>query len=254
MNLFILTGAGVSAESGIGTFRDPGGLWETHDPRSLATPEAFAADPALVHRFYDWRRATCARAEPNAAHHALARLERELRARGDALTLVSQNVDDLHERAGSSVIAMHGKHGQARCTGCGVIHPWTGAMSTATPCPACGRAGAMRPNIVWFGETPMHMGAITRALRAADLFVAIGTSGAVYPAAGCVAAARSLGIPTWELNLEPADNAWLFDVASYGRASETVPAFVERVLAGDVAPDLLGASVETGATSHGDRR
>ena len=254
MNLFILTGAGVSAESGIGTFRDPGGLWETHDPRALATPQAFAADPALVHRFYDWRRATCARAEPNPAHHALARLEREVRTRGDALTLVSQNVDDLHERAGSSVIAMHGKHGEARCTACGTVHPWSGPMSTETPCPACGRAGAMRPNIVWFGETPMHMKAIAAALRAADLFVAIGTSGAVYPAAGYVAIARSLGTPTCELNLEPADNAGLFDAAFYGRASETVPAFVERVLAGDVAWGSSEADARVDATSRGDRR
>ncbi len=233
MNLFILTGAGVSAESGIGTFRDPGGLWEMHNPRSLATPEAFARDPALVHRFYNWRRATCRTAQPNPAHHALARLERGLTARGDALTLVSQNVDDLHERAGSRVIAMHGKHNQARCTACGTVHPWLEDLSIETPCPTCGAMGAMRPDIVWFGEMPMHLGAIDAALRAADLFVAIGTSGAVYPAAGYVAAAGSLGIPTCELNLEPADNARLFDRAFHGRASETVPAFVGRVLAGD---------------------
>ncbi len=235
MNLFILTGAGVSAESGIGTFRDPGGLWETHDPRALATPQAFARDPALVHRFYNWRRGVCRAAQPNPAHHALARLGRDLAARGDRLTLVSQNVDDLHERAGSTVIAMHGKHREARCTACGAVHPWEGEMSTETSCPACGQVGAMRPNIVWFGETPMHGRAIAAALKAADLFVAIGTSGAVYPAAGYVAAARSLGIPTCELNLEPADNARLFDRAFYGRASETVPDFVERLLAGDVA-------------------
>ena len=235
MNLFILTGAGVSAESGIGTFRDPGGLWETHDPRALATPEAFARDPQLVHRFYNWRRATVAEARPNAAHHALATLERDLAARGDRLTLVSQNVDDLHERAGSSVIAMHGKHNEARCAACKAVHPWYGDLSTETRCASCGQAGAMRPNIVWFGEMPMHMNRIGEALEQAHAFVAIGTSGAVYPAAGYVAAARSLGITTCELNLEPADNAHQFDTAMYGKATETVPRFVEAVLAGTLA-------------------
>ena len=234
MNVFILTGAGVSAESGIGTFRDPGGLWETHDPRALATPEAFARDPALVHRFYNWRRATCQVAQPNAAHHALARLERELAVANGALTLVSQNVDDLHERAGSRVIAMHGKHNEARCAACGTIHPWMASLSTGTRCPACGNAGAMRPNIVWFGEMPMHLPIIAKALEAADLFVAIGTSGAVYPAASYVRAARAAGIRTCELNLEAADNARLFDEAFYGKATETVPALVNRVLAGSM--------------------
>ena len=232
MNLFILTGAGISAESGIGTFRDPGGLWEQHDPRQLATPEAFTRDPALVHRFYNWRRAHCQKAQPNAAHHALAGLERDLAARGDSLTLVSQNVDDLHERAGSRVIAMHGKHNTARCAACGVVHPWTGDLSIEMGCPACGLNGAMRPNIVWFGETPLHLQKISAALRKADLFVAIGTSGAVYPAAGYVAAARAAGIATCELNLDPADNAGLFDQAMYGKASDTVPQLAALILAG----------------------
>ena len=231
VNVFILTGAGVSAESGIGTFRDPGGLWETHDPRALATPEAFARDPAMVHRFYNWRRATCQAAQPNAAHHALARLERDLAAQGGTLTLVSQNVDDLHERAGSRVIAMHGKHNETRCVACGTVHPWRAPLSTETRCPACGEVGVLRPNIVWFGETPLHLPRIAEALKAADLFVAIGTSGAVYPAANYVRAAKAAGIRTCELNLEPADNACLFDGAFYGKATVTVPAFIERLLA-----------------------
>ena len=230
MDIFILTGAGVSAESGIGTFRDPGGLWEQHDPRKLATPEAFAHDPALVHRFYNWRRETCRKAEPNAAHHALARLERDLLARHDRLTLVTQNVDDLHERAGSKVIHMHGRHNEARCTRCETVHPWTGDMDLETVCPACERSGRMRPNIVWFGEVPMHQSRIASALGAANLFVAIGTSGAVYPAAAYVAAARRAGIATCEMNVEPADNADKFDIAFYGKASETVPRCVERLL------------------------
>jgi NAD-dependent protein deacetylases, SIR2 family len=232
MHLFVLTGAGISAESGLKTFRDPGGLWEHHDPMSLATPEAFARDPALVHRFYDWRRATAAAAAPNAAHHALARLERDLVARGDAMTLVTQNVDFLHERAGSTVIAMHGTHTEARCTRCGDIRLWTGDMSVATPCPACGQRGGLRPNIVWFGEMPHHLDRIAARLETADAFVAIGTSGAVYPAAAYVGAAQAAGIVTCELNLAPADNAGLFDRALYGKATETVPELVEMVLSG----------------------
>ena len=229
MNLFILTGAGISAESGLKTFRDPGGLWEEHDPRDLATPEAFARDPALVHRFYNWRRQAARAAQPNAAHHALARLERELPA-GSGLTLVTQNVDDLHGRAGSTALAMHGSHTDVRCTGCGAVVPWAGDLLVATPCPACGETGTLRPNIVWFGEMPHHLDAISRALSRADAFVAIGTSGAVYPAAGFVAAAQRRRLPTLEFNLAPADNATLFDAAVYGRAGETVPRFVDLVL------------------------
>lgn len=234
MHLFILTGAGISAESGLNTFRDPGGLWENHDPRRLATPEAFARDPELVHRFYNWRRRAAAAAEPNAAHVALARLERSLVARGDHLTLVSQNVDDLHQRAGSTVLAMHGTHTRGRCTACATTMAWQGDMSVATRCPACGRSGGLRPDIVWFGETPHHLDAIAAALARADVFAAIGTSGAVYPAAAYAGAARSRGIPTWELNLTPADNAGLFDHALYGKATETVPRFVADVIAGRI--------------------
>lgn len=235
MNVFALTGAGVSAESGLKTFRDPGGLWEEHDPMTLATPEAFARDPALVHRFYNWRRATAAAATPNAAHEALARLEASLAERGDTLTLVTQNVDYLHQRAGSTVIAIHGTHTEARCTTCGDIRAWAGDMSVDTLCPACARAGGMWPNIVWFGEMPNHLDRIAERLEAADLFAAIGTSGAVYPAAAYVLAARAAGITTCELNLEPADNSDQFDHAFYGRATETVPAFVEKLLSGKLA-------------------
>ena len=230
MHLFILTGAGVSAESGLKTFRDPGGLWESHDPASLATPEAFARDPALVHRFYNWRRATAAAAEPNAAHVALAQLEQALARRGDRLTLVTQNVDDLHQRAGSTVIAMHGTHAQARCTRCGAVESWQGDISSDSVCLACGTAGGLRPNIVWFGEMPLHQERIAQALRTSDLFVAIGTSGAVYPAAAYVRAARQANIATCEMNLAPADNAGHFDRAIYGKATETVPRFVASIL------------------------
>ena len=229
MNLFILTGAGVSAESGLKTFRDPGGLWEQHDPRELATPDAFARDPALVHRFYNWRRRAARAAQPNPAHHALARLERELPV-GDGVTLVTQNVDDLHGRAGSTALAMHGSHTHVRCQACGATEPWAEDLFIGTPCPYCECVGTLRPNIVWFGEMPHHLDTIARALAQADAFVAIGTSGAVYPAAGYVAAAKRRGIATVEFNLEPADNAAVFDRAVYGRASETVPRFVDLVL------------------------
>lgn len=230
MRAFVLTGAGVSAESGLGTFRDPGGLWERHDPRRLATPEAFAADPALVHRFYDWRRRTALAAAPNAAHAALARLERGLAARGGALYLCTQNVDDLHERGGSArVHHLHGSLFRASCLACGAVSDWHGDMGVEARCPACA-AARLRPDIVWFGEVPRGLDAVAADLRAADLFVAVGTSGAVYPAAGFVAEARGCGIPTLEINRDAADNAGLFDDAVYGLATEAVPAWVGRLL------------------------
>ena len=230
--VFILTGAGVSAESGLGTFRDKGeGIWTRFDPMKLATPEAFARDPATVLAFYDARRRNLRSAKPNVAHFALARLERGLAEQGGLLTLVTQNIDDLHERAGSSgVIHMHGELLKARCEACGSVHLWPDDLPPSHACPGCGRAGSLRPHVVWFGETPFHLDAIDRALRRADLFVAIGTSGAVYPAAGFVAEARAYGVMTCEINLEAADNADVFDEARYGPASETVPAWVEDML------------------------
>lgn len=227
--IVILTGAGISAESGLGTFRDPGGLWSRYDWRDLATPEGFARDPGFVLEFYNWRRERVRAARPNLAHRALARLARE----GDAaVTLVTQNVDDLHERAGSpEVIHMHGTHLTARCAACGHRWPAPEVMAPADPCPACRRPAA-RPDVVWFGETPHHMDRIARALQAADLFVAIGTSGTVYPAAGFAAAARAAGVETLELNLEPGRNAGLFDTARHGPASEVVPKWVAAVLGG----------------------
>lgn len=232
-HIFVLTGAGISAESGLGTFRDKhgDGIWARFDPIRLATPEAFARDPETVLAFYDARRQNLRNAAPNVAHFALARLECELSARGDRVTLVTQNIDDLHERAGSTeVIHMHGELLEARCQGCGEVHPWPGDLSPSHACPNCGFVGGLRPNVVWFGEMPLRMDEIDRALIAADLFVAIGTSGAVYPAAGFVAEARAYGVPTCEINLEAADNAYCFDEAHYGPASETVPTWVEEFL------------------------
>ena len=232
-NIFVLTGAGVSAESGLGTFRDKKGegLWTRFDPMKLATPDAFARDPESVLAFYDLRRRNLRDAKPNAAHLALARLERALAERGGSLTLVTQNIDDLHERAGSArVMHVHGELLKARCGRCEAVRPWLDDLTVSHACPDCSWVGALRPHVVWFGEMPFAMDLIDRALREADLFVAIGTSGAVYPAAGLVAEARAYGLPTCEINLEAADNADLFDEQRLGRASDTVPAWVEEIL------------------------
>lgn len=226
-NIVILTGAGVSAESGIDTFRSEGGLWEQHRVEDVATPEAFARDPELVLRFYDMRRAAIQTKQPNAAHHALARLDSEWD--GDLL-IVTQNVDDLHERAGAGrVLHMHGEHLLAWCTACDARSPWRGTLIERPPCPACGTA-ALRPDVVWFGEMPYRMEEIHAALHEADLFVSIGTSGAVYPAAGFVRNARELGAATLELNLERSQGSAWFHETRLGPASEIVPEWVEEML------------------------
>jgi NAD-dependent deacetylase len=231
MNIFVLTGAGISAESGLGTFRDKGGLWSRFDPMKLATPEAFALDPNAVHAFYNMRRRNLLGAKPNGAHYALAHLEAGLVGRGDKLFLCTQNIDDLHERSGSrEVLHMHGELLKVRCFHCEVVVPWREDLGVADRCPSCGKAGGLRPHVVWFGEMPMEMEMIYQALAEADLFVAIGTSGSVYPAAGFVDMARLQGIRTCEINLEPSDNAHVFDDRRYGAASETVPAWVDDML------------------------
>lgn len=233
MQIFVLTGAGISAESGLGTFRDKTGegLWAKLDPMRLATPEAFATDPGAVHAFYNARRSNLLAAKPNAAHAALARLEAKLAERGDKLFLVTQNIDDLHERAGTRhVVHMHGELLKARCTRCQAVTSWHHDLETRTICASCGQIGTLRPQVVWFGEMPFEMNMISGALAASDLFVAIGTSGSVYPAAGFVAEARAAGIRTCEINLEASDNADLFDDQRYGPASEAVPAWVEEML------------------------
>jgi len=228
-NIVILTGAGVSAESGIDTFRSAGGLWEKHRVEDVATPDAFARDPELVLRFYDMRRAAIQEKQPNQAHAALARLDAQWPGN---LLIVTQNVDDLHERAGARrLIHMHGEHLLAWCTACDRRHPWTGPLIHRPPCPACD-SPTLRPDVVWFGEMPYRMEAIHAALREADLFVSIGTSGAVYPAAGLVRSARDLGARTLELNLEPSQGSHLFHECRHGPASEVVPAWVAEMLGG----------------------
>ncbi|MBW8785426.1 MAG: NAD-dependent deacylase [Novosphingobium sp.] len=228
-NIVVLTGAGVSAESGIDTFRGAGGLWESHRVEDLATTEAFARDPELVLRFYDMRRAAIQTKQPNEAHVAIARLDAEWRGR---LLIVTQNVDDLHERGGARrVLHMHGEHLNAWCTACDTRSRWTAPLIERPPCPSCG-ARAMRPDVVWFGEMPYRMDEIHATLREVDLFVSIGTSGAVYPAAGFVRTARDLGARTLELNFERSQGSAWFDETRLGPATELVPAWVDEILAG----------------------
>lgn len=231
-NIFILTGAGISAESGLSTFRDKGGLWERYPIAEVATIEGYERDPARVLEFYNLRRGMHGDVAPNAAHLALAQLEAAWTESGRTLTLCTQNIDNLHERAGSRrVIHMHGEIGKVRCHACGDLSAADGPLSLELGCGACGRVGTLRPHVVWFGEMPLQMDEIYEALAAASLFVAIGTSGAVYPAAGFVAAARAAGIGTVEINLEPSDNAAMFDAARYGKASEQVPAWAAEMVA-----------------------
>jgi NAD-dependent deacetylase len=226
-NLVILTGAGISAESGLATFRGPGGLWEGHRVEDVCTPEALSADPELVHRFYDARRDALASVDPNAAHRALARLDA---AWTGELLIVTQNVDDLHERAGAArMLHMHGELLSALCAACGTRTPWSGSLPPGTHCDACS-AATLRPDIVFFGEMPYAMERIEQALASADLFVSIGTSGAVYPAAGFVQLARHFGAETLELNLERSAGSDWFEETRLGPASELVPAWVDELL------------------------
>jgi NAD-dependent deacetylase len=228
-NIVILTGAGISAESGLGTFRDEDGLWAQHRIEDVATPEGFARDPDLVQAFYNARRENARDASANAAHLALATLEQE--HAGDVL-IVTQNVDDLHERAGSAnVLHMHGALNSALCATCGHRWPAPMVMKTSDPCPKC-QTASTRPDIVWFGEIPYGMNTIEEALSNADIFASIGTSGEVYPAAGFVAAARRYGAHTVELNLAPSSTVSQFAETRFGKATEVVPAWVEHVLKG----------------------
>jgi NAD-dependent protein deacetylase/lipoamidase len=228
--IVILTGAGISAESGVPTFRDKGGIWAKYDYREVATPEGFEKNPQLVHEFYNMRRRSHQSVTPNAAHFALAHLER---AFPGTVTLVTQNVDQLHEQAGSkNVIHMHGEALKAWCLGCGSRMPWTEDMFLETACPKCGETGTLRPDIVWFGEEPYHMADILKELAETHLFISIGTSGNVYPAAGFVEIAADYGAHTVELNLEPSEGCTQFAEAIHGPATEIVPEYVRKLLDG----------------------
>lgn len=229
MNIVILTGAGISAESGVPTFRGADGLWEGHRVEDVATPEAFIRDPQLVHKFYNGRRARLidGNIHPNPAHHALAKLAR---SRQHKLTLVTQNIDDLHERGGSpEVLHMHGELLKSRCTHCGAVAICREDLSRASVCDACGGIDCLRPHVVWFGEMPFFLDEIASAISRADLFVAIGTSGLVYPAAGFVSLARDAGVHTLEINLEESAASGVFHETRRGRAGELVPAWVDEL-------------------------
>lgn len=227
-SIVVLTGAGISAESGVPTFRDADGLWEKHDPMDIATPEAFARDPALVYRFYNERRSKLASVQPNAAHTALAQLEKQF---SGELFLVTQNVDDLHERGGSDQVChMHGRLQSMLCTACersmsSMLH-----YDGSSACPLCNSPGTLRPDIVWFGEIPYFMEEIEARLAACDLFIAIGTSGLVYPAAGFVRHARLSGATTVEINRETSDVTGLFHHQRQGLASVEVVGLVRELL------------------------
>lgn len=227
-NIVILTGAGLSAESGLGTFRDKHGIWSKYDLNEVATPEGFARNPEKVHEFYNARRRGVINAEPNAAHLALAKLEQNFSGR---VLTVTQNIDPLLERAGvKNLIHMHGELLKALCGKCSARKDWTGDMSTESQCTNCGKTGHIRPDVVWFGEMPYHMTEIGSALQDCDLFISIGTSGTVYPAAGFVAEIRENGAHAVELNLEPSDGASLFNENIHGPATEIVPDYVDRLL------------------------
>jgi len=228
-SLVILTGAGISAESGLPTFRDKDGLWEGHRVEDVACPQAFHDHPQRVHRFYNLRRAALQTVMPNAAHLALARLQLEFPGR---VSIITQNIDDLHERAGSTgVIHMHGELLQARCGQCNQRTHWAEDLATTTACPACGRSGGMRPDIVWFGEIPYHLELIDMLLDNATIFAAIGTSGHVYPAAGFVSLAQAAGARTIEINNAQTLVSECFDRHHSGPATREVPRWVDELLA-----------------------
>lgn len=232
-NIVVLTGAGISAESGIATFRASDGLWEQHRVEDVATPQGYARNPKLVQRFYNERRAHLKKPEvqPNAAHIALAKLEKVLSQKGDSFTLVTQNVDDLHQRAGSqNVIPMHGELLKVRCTRSGEVYEWHEDVLDKDRCTCCNPPQELRPHIVWFGEMPFRMDEIYAALEQADYFISIGTSGNVYPAAGFVQYANQTGAHTVELNLEPSIGETLFKEKIYGAATQIVPAYIGRFL------------------------
>ena len=230
--IVVLTGAGISKESGIDTFRDPDGLWNRVNLEDVATLEGWHRDKKKVLDFYNEARGLfrAAQVAPNAAHDALARLEAKY---GGDVTIVTQNIDPLHEMAGSkNVIHMHGREGEVRCMKCGTVFPSDADLSPQSVCPKCGTVGELRPNIVWFGEQPMHLDEIYAALDKCGLFIAIGTSGQVYPAAGFVLHVRRRPrVRTVELNLEPTENQPLFEEHIYGPATRIVPPYVERLLA-----------------------
>ena len=232
----VLTGAGISAESGVPVFRSEDGLWEQHRIEDVATYEGFMRDKTMVHNFYNTMRQSLKSKVPNPAHKALTKLQQGLEAKGGKLFLITQNIDDLHEKAGShDIIHMHGELNNILCGSCGARIPFSDNSSVESVCPKCGRK-TMRPDIVWFGEMPYRMDEIERCLGECNLFIAVGTSGVVYPAAGFVQICKHLGKPCLEFNLEPSAVHNMFTVSYYGKAGTTLPKFVDYLLAHDDLP------------------
>ena len=232
MRIVVLTGAGISAESGIRTFRGSDGLWEGHRIEDVASPEGFTRDPKTVYRFYNDRRRQLVGPDirPNAAHLALAALEKKM---GADFLLVTQNIDDLHFRVGNkNVLPMHGELRRARCVKCGGLPAWDDDFDAATACTACNTVGGLRPHVVWFGEMPLFMDEIYSALMSCDVFAAIGTSGHVYPAAGFVEIAGRAGAHTVEINLERSQVHSAFDECIYGPATSVVTDWAQKILKG----------------------
>ena len=229
-SVVVLTGAGISAESGIQTFRASDGLWEEHRIEDVASPEGFARNPTLVYDFYNQRRrqVQAAAITPNAAHSALARFEYDFVQAGGEFLLVTQNVDNLHERAGSQALShMHGELLKSRCVNSGLVFDWQQDLGFDSVCRCCQQKGNLRPHIVWFGEMPLGMSQIEAALARCDLFVSIGTSGNVYPAAGFHYLAKQAGATTVELNLDRTGS--VFDEHHYGQATQIVPTFFSNL-------------------------
>ena len=235
-HILVLTGAGISAESGIPVFRSEDGLWENHRVEDVATPEGFERNPQLVHDFYNQMRQSVKSKQPNAAHLALTKLQAQMEQRQSRVTIVTQNIDDLHEKAQShDIIHMHGELNSILCSHCGKSYEWHEDCDGTTACKFCGHK-TMRPDIVWFGEIPYHMDAIERAIMQCDLFIAIGTSGVVYPAAGFVSYCSRQGKPCLEFNLTPSANSCVFTHSYLGKAGTTLPSFVDYFLEHDALP------------------
>jgi len=227
-SIVILTGAGISAESGLATFRSSNGLWNNHRVEDVATVEAFARNPEYVHEFYNELKQELIRAVPNPAHLALAKLQQNYPA---PVTIVTQNVDTLHEKAGNkNIFHIHGQINQAVCLNCGYIMQTWGEIDTQTICEHCGASGMMKPNIVFFGENLLYMDKVDKLLKMCDLFISVGTSGVVYPAAGFVQVAKLCGAKTIELNAETTSNNFMFDEHIIGKAGTTLPNFVQSLI------------------------
>ena len=227
-HIVFLTGAGISAESGLATFRSENGLWNNHRVEDVATIEAYLRNPDYVHQFYNDMRPELFKAEPNPAHLAITDLQSNYPAQID---IVTQNVDTLHEKAGNkNIYHIHGQINQIVCLNCGHVFETWGDISSEDKCEKCGVVGMLKPNIVFFGENLLYMDKVDNLLKSCDLFISIGTSGVVYPAAGFVQIAKMFGADTIELNMEQTSNNRLFDRHIYGPAGTTLPALVQELI------------------------